>query len=200
MQKTDITDFYTMEDLLPIVERLANKFTSKQSSSITYEKARQFMEAAIYCMMHMETSDGTVVSEKLLPAKEAYRLGYHAVIEKVKDTQKKYSELMSFFDHYGNCNYQDTVEKALPGFFMYYDVDYAPMENIITMDYPVFGLDMELEGIDMVRQYIDAIWEEQCYLMKFPREYVVSELRSFHSHYEREYINIREIVELQMKK
>ena len=74
------------------------------------------------------------------------------------------------------------------------------MENVITMDYPVFGMDMNLEGIDMIRQYIDAIWDEQCYLMKFPREYVISELRSFHPFYEKEYFNIKEIVRIQMEK
>ena len=66
------------------------------------------------------------------------------------------------------------------------------------MDYPVFGIDTDLEGIDMIEQYIDAIWEEQCYLLKFPRNYVISELRSFHPQYEREYFNLKEIIEMQM--
>ena len=77
---------------------------------------------------------------------------------------------------------------------------FAPMENIITMDYPVFGLDMELEGIDMIRQYIDAIWEEQHYLMKFPRNFVVDKLRAFHTKYEKEYFNLKEIVDMQIEK
>ena len=127
-------------------------------------------------------------------AGEAYRIGYEAVIEKVKATQEKYNKLMQFFDDYGNRNYLDTVEKALPGFFLYYDVKFAPMDNIITMDYPVFGLDMEAEGIDRIRQYLDAIWEEQCYLIKFPRNFILEELRSFHPKYEKEYFNLKEIL------
>ena len=58
---------------------------------------------------------------------------------------------------------------------------------------------MNLEGIDMIRQYIDSIWSEQCYLMKFPKNYIISELRSFHPKYEKEYFNIKEI-ELSIKK
>lgn len=200
MRKTDITDFYAMEDLIPIVGRLTEEFTSKESSSVTYERARQFMEAVIYCISHFEAGNHVLATNNTLSAKEAYDLGFIAVVEKAKDTQKKYNELMKFFDHYGNRNYQDTVEKALPGFFLYYDVKYAPMENVITMDYPVFGMDMNLEGIDMIRQYIDAIWDEQCYLMKYPREYVISELRSFHPYYENEYFNIKEIVGIRMEK
>ena len=58
---------------------------------------------------------------------------------------------------------------------------------------------MNLEGID-IRQYIDSIWSEQCYLMKFPKNYIISELRSFHPKYEKEYFNIKEIIELSIKK
>ena len=137
------------------------------------------------------------MAHEVLPAKEAYWHGYDAVVEKVRETQEKYNKLLTFFDDYGNQNYEDTVEKALPGFFLYYDVKFAPMENIITMDYPVPGLDMSLEGIDMIRQYIDAIWEEQHYLMQFPRNEVISKLRSFHPKYEKEFINIKEIFDWQ---
>lgn len=200
MKKSDVTTMYTMEELLPIVGKLAEEFTTKESSSVTYERARQWMEAVIYCIAHLETGNQLLMKRNALPAEEAYQLGYAAVIEKVRKTQEKYNELMEFFDHYDNENYRDTVEKALPGFFLYYDVKFAPMENIITMDYPVFGLDMELEGIDMIRQYIDAIWEEQCYLMKFPRNFVVDKLRVFHTKYEKEYFNLKEIVDMQIEK
>ena len=38
---------YTMEELIPVVAGLAGKFTSKESTSITYERANQLMEAVI---------------------------------------------------------------------------------------------------------------------------------------------------------
>ena len=200
MKKTDVFKQYSMEDLIPIVGTLAEKFTAKESSSITYDKARQFMEAVIYCIAHCEVRSNSIITTNVLPAKDVYQLGYNTVIETVQKTQNKYNQLMEFFDHYNNLNYQDTVEKALSGFFLYYDVKFAPMDHIITMDYPVFGLNLTLEGIDLIKQYIDAIWEEQSYLMRFPRNYIISELRSFHPHYEKEFINLKEILELQRSK
>ena len=194
MKKTDVTKIYTMEELIPIVGKLAEAYTAKESSSVTYERAKQFMEAVIYCIAHYESRDHLLVTKEAVPAKEAYQIGYEAVIEKVRDTQEKYNRLIGFFDDYGNRNYQDTVEKALPGFFLYYDVKFAPMDHIITMDYPVPGLDLELEGIDVIRQYIDAIWEEQCYLMKFSRDFIFDKLHAFHPRYEKEYFNLKEIV------
>ena len=53
-----------------------------------------------------------------------------------------------------------------------------------------------LEGIDRICAYMDAIWEEQCYLMNFSRDYIISALRSFHPRYEKEFFNIREIVDM----
>ena len=200
MKKDEVIQIYSMEDLIPVVGNLTEKFTAKESSSVTFERARQLMEAVIYCIAHLEVKDSISVSTEGLPAKDAYRLGYDAVMKKVSETQNKYCELMKFFDPYDNRNYRDTVVKALPGFFRYYDAKFAPTETIITMDYPVFGLDTSLEGIDMIRQYIDAIWEEQNYLMNFPRNGVISALRSFHPRYEREYINIKEIFDLQTSK
>ena len=194
MKKSDVISLYSMEELIPIVAKLTEEFTAKESSSVTYERARQFMEAVIYCIGHAQNGDHAVAAGPL-SATEAYEIGYAAVVEKVRKTIERYNELVKFFDHYGNQNYRDTVEKALSGFFLYYDAKFAPMDHIITMDYPVFGLDMELEGIDRIRAYMDAIWEEQIYLRQFPREEVIDRLRSFHPHYEREYFNVREIVQ-----
>lgn len=153
MNKSDVMGIYTMEQLIPVVAGLAEEFTSKESCSVTYEKARQLMEAVIYCIGHLES-----------------------------------------------CNSLLAPNSALPAFFLYYDLRFAPMGNIITMDYPIFGLNVNLEGIDIIQQYIDAIWDEQCYLMKFPRNYIISRLRDFHPKYENEYFNLKEIFELQTNK
>ena len=37
-----------MEELVPIVGKLAEKYTSHESTSITYEKAEQLMGAVLY--------------------------------------------------------------------------------------------------------------------------------------------------------
>ena len=39
---------------MPIVAELADKYTGKESTSITYEKARQLMEAVLYCIHEYE--------------------------------------------------------------------------------------------------------------------------------------------------
>lgn len=39
---------YGMEELVPIVGKLAEKYTAGESTSVTYEKAEQLMGAAEY--------------------------------------------------------------------------------------------------------------------------------------------------------
>ena len=41
---------YTMEELLPVVGKLTEKYTGFSSTSVTYETARQLMEAVLYCL------------------------------------------------------------------------------------------------------------------------------------------------------
>lgn len=199
--KVNITEIYGLEELMPIVARLTVEFTSGESTSVTYERARSLMEAVIYCIRHFYESDNKdgMLASNVVPAKEAYKQGYEVVCQKVKKTLERYNELLNIFYHYGNENYRDTVEKGLNAFFLYYDAKYSPMENIITMDYPVLGVDMELTGIDMIAQYIDRIYEEQIFLQKFPKTYIIDELRTFHPRYEKEFFNLKEIIELQLK-
>lgn len=85
---------YEMEELLPVVAELANEYTGSESTSITYEKAEQLMEAVQYCVDHMEKTGGDVPESRIkLPARQAYEIGYNCVVEKVK---KPWAFIMRF--------------------------------------------------------------------------------------------------------
>ena len=45
---------YEMEELITIVGRLAEKYNAHESTSMTYEKAEQLMEAILYCIHETE--------------------------------------------------------------------------------------------------------------------------------------------------
>lgn len=184
---------YTMEELIPVVAGLAGKFTSKESTSITYERANQLMEAVIYCINEC-TDENTLTSDMKLPAGKAYQLGYEKVLEKVKTAQEQYNAMISDFCAYGNENYHDTVTKALPGFFLYYDARFAPQETVITMDYPTLGAGINATGIDAIEHYIIGISLEQRFLNRLPADYVTGTLSRFQPDYQKEFYNISSII------
>ena len=48
---------YKMEELVPIVGKLAEKYTAFESTSISYEKAEQLMGAVLYSIHELETEE-----------------------------------------------------------------------------------------------------------------------------------------------
>ena len=65
---------YEMEELIPIVAKLTERFTSKESTSVTYEQARQLMGAVIYCIQQCQGENNVSISDRM-PAKDAYAYG-----------------------------------------------------------------------------------------------------------------------------
>ena len=184
---------YEMEELLPIVAELADKYTSKESTSVTYEKAMQLMEAVLYCIHQCEDSEG-LLSKRGLPAREAYRLGCERLLKKVKKVQEAYNEMVVDFCAYGNENYQDTVTEGIYAFFRYYDALYAPQETIITMDYPTIRPIIGSSGIDAIESYVKAISLEQQFLHAIPQETVYRILQQYQTDYHKQFYNICSIV------
>lgn len=64
---------YQLEQLIPIVAELANKYTGKQSSSITYERAEMLMEAVLYCIQEcFDKRQNTIIEKGNMPTKLLY--------------------------------------------------------------------------------------------------------------------------------
>ena len=184
---------YEMEELVPIAAGLADQYTSKESTSISYERANHLMEAVLYCID--QGSEGRqLTGGRGLTAKMAYEYGYELVIQKVKRTQELYHEMIMEFCAFGNENYRETVEKAIPGFFRYYDAKFAPRETIITMDYPTICPITDETGINAVAKYVEYIFYEQKFLRALPQEYVCDILFRFQPDYGKQFYNICQII------
>lgn len=93
-----------------------------------------------------------------------------------------------------NENYYDTVTKAIPGFFGYYDARFAPQETIITMDYPTICPITDYSGIDAIEKYIWYIFYEQQFMGAIPQEYVQGVLFRYQADYRKQFYNICSII------
>lgn len=185
---------YTMEELIPVVAMLTEKYTSKESSSVTYETARQLMGAVQFCIQELEESKEGLQTVTQMSAMEAYELGYQKVCARAKKVNQKYNQLMDFFDSYGNENYEATVKAGISGFLNHYDARFMPMDTVITMDYPVLLGTGNKQGVDAVDVYVDQILLEQSFLASMPREYVRKVLHSYQANYAKHFYNIAAVV------
>lgn len=195
-----MTPTYSLEELLPLVASLTEQYTSRESTSISYEKANQLMEAILYCIQ--EAAEGSdfgqlealqKVSSALLP-EVVYTQGYDIVIHKVQTALHCYNDLIVQFNSYGNQTYFDTVMKGLPAFFQYYDPKFNPQNHILTLDYPVLSSLESFCGIDRIERYLSCIVLEQEFLSRLPDSYIHAVLMRYHADYAELVENICRIV------
>ncbi len=183
---------------MPIVAELADKYTGKESTSITYEKARQLMEAVLYCIHEYETdpakSQELLTMDEKAAAKKVYSLGYETVLRNVKEAQILYNKIIPDFKYYENWCYYDTFVKGIPSFFLYYDPRFQPQNHILTLDYPVLYPVHSLQGIDAISAFIKCVSLEQVFLGKLPDEYVLHVLRAYSPDHGELIINLTGIV------
>ena len=188
---------YEIEELVPIVARLAECYTSKESTSISYEKAQQLMEAVIYCIHECELAQyPAMVSSDGIPAQQMYEMGKKLVEEKVKRTLDLYNEIMTYFSSYENECLYDTFVKGMPEFFKWYDCKFNPQDTILTLDYPVLFDGSQHTGIDRIYDYLLCIKWEQQFLKKFPLQLVTDILSRYRKDYKQMIDNLCEIVAL----
>ena len=162
---------YEMEELLPVVAALGEKYTGYEHSSVTYEKAQMLMEAVLYCIgeyegtslqeereeaREQEEKGALFLKNKKISAQEAFGKGQELVTEKVNKLRRLYNELIPGFWDYGLICLGDTVRKAIPSFFLNYDVRFAPQETLLTLDYPVLKDLGGRTGVDAVLGIYDV--------------------------------------------
>lgn len=194
----DIREEIGMSELIPIVAELTEKYTSKESSSISYAKAQQLMGAVLYCIHEKERSSGSgaeiLAANQKPDVKKLYQSGYGLVLQKVEQTKELFEHLIVDFRAYGNQNYYDTVVKGMPGFFKYYDAKFNPQDHILTLDYPTLLPVEPACGVDAIYQYLTYVKLEQTFFARFPDDYVQEVLAAYHHEYEMLYCNICNIV------
>ena len=166
---------YKMEELLPIVAELAQKYTSGESSSITYERAAYLMEGILYCLAEAGEEEGILPAERQ-SARQAYLAGTEKVREKLQMAKKEYERLFPSFCTYGNENYSDTVLKGLAEFFKWYD--------------PVLKDLSAYSGIDAIWLYLQCICLEQKFMGAFEERCVREVLTGYDRHYQKQFYNI----------
>lgn len=187
---------YTIEELVPVVGKLAEKYTAGESTSITYEMAEQLMGAVLYCIHELEESgyNSLILNEEMMTAQKAYEIGALYVEEKAKKALDLYNEVLKGFCHYENQCLWDTVVKELPEFFKRYNTRFEPQNTILTIDYPVLKDISAYTGIDKIYEFIKCIYCEQRFLNLFPANYVITILSKYNGHWKGSIENVCEEV------
>lgn len=186
---------YDIEELLPVVAKLAEKYNENENTSITYERAEQLMEAVLYCIQEMDLSDCNAITPRgKMSAQQAYESGYKAVVKKVRDALDIYNDVLTGFTGYGNDCLYDTVIKGIPEFFKWYDAEFEPQNTVLTLDYPVLKDLSAYHGIDRIYEFLSCIRMEKVFLELFSEDYIINVLCKYNCYYQDMVENICGIV------
>ncbi len=177
------------KEMFPIVGRLAEKYTGKESTSVSEETAKMLLEAVCYCIREAEEA-GTLVHT----ASEAYEAGYVLVRAKLKKAEQLYRIITEEFQAYENEAYYDTIIKGMPAFFLHYNPQFKPQDHLLTLDYPLLFDNYKLCGIDRIYEYLLKIRLEQRFLDRLPQEYIRRCLVEYWTGYEELLINVCQVV------
>ena len=198
-----------ISELLVLVARLTDRYTSKESSSVSYETAQMLMEAVVYTLEHGEEvesvsavtpDDGAQALSPVDPARELslaerYELGYQNILSKALRTKQQYEQLLPHLETYGCRHYYDTLYSGMREFFRRYDARFQPQNALLLLDYPLLVEDRSLRGIDLIADYLHKIFLENELLTCYPKSAVVDLLRCTCPDYEQGYMgNVCELV------
>lgn len=189
---------YSQEELLPLITRLMERYTSKESSSVTYETANMLAEAVVYCIDEWIHAGDTQLTDGKIDLKLFYSKGYEAVIQKVKKAGELYNTMLDDFMDYGCRSYRETILDGMPAFFLRYDAEFNPQDHLLTLDYPTYIPVGGLSGIDRIYEYLLDINLEKKFLEQFPEENIQGLLQQYQERYQVPYFdNLCELLILQ---
>lgn len=183
-----------MDAWMEIFYRLADAYSLRETSSLTYEKAEQLMGAVLYCIREAEKLRPDMPASGIGAEKELYEAGRQAVFEKAKEALAAYHALLPEFDAYGSQCLEDTFLKGLPAFFSRYDARFYPQADIITLDYPVLQDLTQYSGIVRISVFLECMEAEQAFLKAFPRPAVIEMLEHYDAGFRESADNLCEIV------
>ncbi|WP_294467531.1 DUF6179 domain-containing protein [uncultured Anaerofustis sp.] len=163
---------YNYEKILPILIDLMGKYTSKDSSSVSYETAEMLLQGILYCIE--ENFKDNNILDRNASIEFLYENGLDIVNNKVLEAKGIYEDIINDFEDYGVRNYKDTILKGIPMFFIKYIPKHFPQNNILTLDYPIIkGNPNSKCGIDLILEYLNSVKIEKEFLSLFNKDIII---------------------------
>lgn len=171
-----------------ILQDLILGYTTRDSSSIKEETASNLLCSIRYALDAYSTALKRPVDiDSHLRDKgirQIYVEGLNIVRSCVEDSKKLYQEIAGTKLIIPMEAYNDTIDKALPEFFLTYDVEYAAHDTVSLMDYPLVFDDQSISGIFYINQYLQKLRLETQFCSCFRPENILQFLCSYGSKYD----------------
>ncbi|SFR76801.1 DUF6179 domain-containing protein [Anaeromicropila populeti] len=189
---------HTMEEILPLLARQVNRYTSGDSSSVTNETAKDILASIYYCMDAYEKAGTENQLQEIICQREAPEMVFEKglIIEKRKFQKAKglmetiQKETMAI----ENQAMQDTIYYGIPLFFQKYDICFHACNDAGSIDYPLCHEIYNLCGIDFIWEYLKNLSLENKLINRFALKDINEILCGYSEEYESLLINVFQLV------
>lgn len=176
-----------------ILQELILSYTTRDSSSIKEETASNMLCSICYALDAYSTAlKRPVEMDSHLRDKgirQIYAEGLNIVRSCVEDSKKLYQEIANTKLMIPMEAYNDTIDKALPEFFLTYDVEFAAQDTVSLMDYPLVFDDQSISGIFYINQYLQKLKLETRFCSCFRPESILQFLCGYGAKYDLDMID-----------
>ena len=182
------------EGLITALGRMAERYTSGESSSVRTESAQMMMQSLCYCtgiyLKSLPTPQEALRELQTSAAETLFFQGKRLAAKEFDTARDIYRAVRKNRIATANIAYLDTLDGGLESFFRSYDVDYAAHETPAAIDYPLCMDRMQQSGIEYIAGYLRALYWENKFCAHFDAQQTEAALRGYDRRYADQLLNI----------
>lgn len=180
--------------IIQLIAKRTERYTSGASSSVKIETAQNIMESIFYNIsIYLKTFSDVDIAITILketPLLELYKNGDMLIKKKIKCTKKLLDLVKKNIVHTNNYAYNETIKTGIDFFFPSYDIEFSSHETPCIIDYPLSIDKMNLTGIEYIYDYLKKLFLENQFCGKFSFENINCVLKNYYRNYQELLINI----------
>lgn len=189
--------------ILQLLDEIVYKYNGLDSSSIRKEVLKDISNSNNYTIgVYLKTfrnPDEALKEIKQKGVKKAYQEGRKKIDRMLNIIRLMYIKVKQNKLNIENDTYNDTIIDGIQGFLKIYNPDFKAQDMRITADYPLYNnLIGKLDGVEFIKEYLNSLYLENLFCMKFFEEKIEYLLYGYSHDYKELIINIFEIVLLEV--
>ena len=189
-------------ELMEVFKDIMRMYTKGESSTLRTETAENLMKSIVYTLdlylMKYPSPEDAIQHLQSCNIKTLYTEAMAYANDYFENTKILYQSIESKRVFVPNIVYNETFTKAIPNFFLNYDVIFSAHNTSSDIDYPLTFDDMSVEGITYIRRYLKAFELENAFCCMFSPRYITTLLQSYGKsnglNYEQSPINLFELI------
>ncbi len=181
---------------IQLVAKLVERYTRGKSSSVSVEVAQNIFRSSLYTvgvfLKSLPDADLALTALREKPLQELFEQGNTIILNQVRSAKRLLGTVKANSIDTDNIAYNATVNEGLGCFFISYDATFAAHDTPGSIDYPLNCDKMNLVGIEYITKYLQTLYLENQFCMRFNSHKISCLLRGFDSNYQDLLINIFE--------